>query len=38
MPIENPDKLGTVATIKMNGIFDFKGLYHVMHDWFVDRG
>ena len=38
MPIENPDKLGTGATIKMNGIFDFKGLYHVMHDWFVDRG
>lgn len=29
-------ELPTVATLKINGIFDFDGLYKVMHDWFVD--
>tara|TARA_Y100000310_G_C20517680_1_gene732025 strand:- start:452 stop:985 length:534 start_codon:yes stop_codon:yes gene_type:complete len=27
-----------VALIRLDGIFDFKGLYEVMHSWFVDRG
>jgi len=30
--------LGTVATVKLSGVFDFKSLYKVMHDWFVERG
>jgi hypothetical protein len=25
-----------VAVVKINGIFDFEGLYRAMHDWFID--
>ena len=29
-------ELPPVANLKINGIFDFQGLYRVMHDWFTD--
>ena len=35
---KNIDLPSPVATIKLDGIFDFKELYKLMHGWFVDRG
>jgi hypothetical protein len=29
--------LPTVATLKVNGVFDFESVYRAMHDWFVGQ-
>jgi len=35
MPKKIP--LGNVATLKINGIFDFETVYRAMHGWFVEQ-